>query len=140
MSKGPENTFIASVHRHLPVALYRMKNFNQYNGGIADCWYSGPDGDLWVEYKYLEVPKRDDTAIDLCGPKFLSALQQDWLQGRYSEGRRVGVILGSKDGGMWFPDLSWQQPTTAGHFRTWAISRQALAANIVLITGVPPPK
>jgi hypothetical protein len=137
MSKGPENTFIASIHRHLPVALYRMKNNNPYNGGIADCWYSGPDGDLWVEYKYLEVPKRDDTIIDLCGSKFLSALQQDWLHGRYSEGRRVGVILGSKDGGMWFPDLSWQTPITAGHFRTWAISRGALAANIVLAVGTP---
>ncbi len=27
----------------------------------------GPQGDLWVEYKFIVVPKRDDTMIDLVG-------------------------------------------------------------------------
>ena len=54
MSQGPENAFIASIHRHLPSpeTLYRMKNHNEYNGGIADCWYSGKR-DLWIEYKFI---------------------------------------------------------------------------------------
>jgi hypothetical protein len=136
MSRGPENNFIASVHRHLPATVYRMKNHNQYNGGIADCWYSGPKGDIWIEYKYAEVPKRPDTTINLCDTKFLSALQQDWLQGRYSEGRSIAVILGSKDGGLWLPGLSWQAPIRADYFKSWTLTRGTLAAFIVEHVGV----
>lgn len=134
----PENTFISSVHRYLPTMenLYRMKNHNVYNGGIADVWYSGPGDDLWVEYKFLAVPKRDDTVIDLVGGKdpMLSALQQDWLECRHLEGRNVGVIVGSKDGGMWFPAVSWKHPLTAGDFREALDSRADLAQLIVKLT------
>mgnify|MGYP003609555235 CR=1 FL=1 len=66
MSRKPENTFIASVHKHLPVGLYSMKNHNQYNAGIADVWYSAKR-DWWIEYKFLVLPKRDTTVIDLIG-------------------------------------------------------------------------
>jgi len=96
---GPENTFIASVHRHLPTGLYRMKNHNQYNGGIADVWYSGDKADLWIEYKFEVLPKRDDTIV----PIDLSPLQREWLTGRHAEGRSVGVVVGCREGGVWFP-------------------------------------
>lgn len=93
MAKQPEGTFIASVHKHLPEGLYRQKNHNPYNGGIADVWYSG-ERDLWVEYKFLVLPKRDTTVIDLVGGKepSISRLQQEWLHSRHCEGRNVGVI------------------------------------------------
>jgi hypothetical protein len=95
MSAKPENTFISSVHKHLPVELYHMKNNNPYNSGIADVWYSGVEQDLWVEYKFLVIPKRGDTVIDLVGGKnpSISALQQTWLKDRDVEGRNVGVIV-----------------------------------------------
>ena len=95
MSRGPENIFIASVHKHLPAKVYRMKNNNQYNGGIADVWYSG-QLDLWVEYKFITLPARDDTVVDLISGKdpAISALQQNWLRSRSAEGRKVGVIVG----------------------------------------------
>lgn len=135
MSKGPENTFIAAVHKHLPHALYRMKNHNQYNGGIADVWYSGAC-DLWVEYKFITVPKRPDTVIDLTTGKNppLSNLQQDWLRGRHHEGRNVGVIVGSKDGGVWFPGLAWDCAYSAHWFRTQLRSRKELADIIIAST------
>lgn len=128
MSSKPETTFIASVHKHLPEGLYRLKNHNPYNGGIADVWYSG-ERDLWVEYKFLVLPKRDTTVIDLVGGKepSISRLQQEWLKSRHAEGRNVGVIVGCKEGGVWFPGVSWDTTYTTGWFRVHALSRKALA-------------
>ena len=122
----PENTFIASVHRHLPVDLYWMKNHNQYNGGIADCWYSGPAGDLWVEYKFIVIPKRDDTVVKIA----LSELQKEWLTSRHAEGRTVAVIVGSKDGGVMFPGVDWVTECTAKSFRSLMLPRKELADRI----------
>ena len=128
---GPENTFIASVHRHLPAELYRMKNHNQYTGGIPDVWYSGPAGDLWIEYKFIALPKRDSTTIKID----LSELQKNWIISRHSEGRQVGVIVGCKDGGVWMPGTTWQVPYTAASFRDSTVGRLALAAIITELTA-----
>lgn len=132
MSRGPENTFISSVHKHLPAGLYRMKNHNQYNGGIADVWYSGVR-DLWVEYKFIAVPKRPETRIDLLTGKnpAISYLQQEWLRSRHGEGRSVGVIVGSKDGGIWLPGVTWDQTYTTADFLKHLKSRKELADEIL---------
>lgn len=139
MSAHPENTFIAAVHRHLLHDLYRQKNHNQYIGGIADVWYSGVN-DLWIEYKFVSVPKRDDTTIDLINSKgkkdsAISSLQQEWLKGRHAEGRQVGVIVGCKEGGVWFPGVSWNCTYTAQWFRSQLLSRKELADLIVRLTS-----
>ena len=126
MSTGPENTFIGSVHRHLPVGLYRMKNHNPYNGGIPDVWYSGPAADLWVEFKFIVLPKRQDTVIAIN----LSALQVDWINSRHAEGRNVGVLVGSKNGGVYFPGLSWAEPLNARDFVSRLVDRKTLASMI----------
>lgn len=125
----PENTFIQSVHRYLPVDLYKMKNHNQYNGGIPDVWYSGPAGDLWIEYKFNVLPKRADTPV----VPNLSPLQVDWLQERSKEGRKLGVIVGCKEGGVWFPDLAWETNLKTAEFRKLIRSRSDLAE---VITGL----
>lgn len=126
----PENTFIQSVHRHLPNELYRMKNHNQYNGGIPDVWYSGPRGDMWVEFKFVVLPKRDDTIVKI----ELSALQKNWLASRHAEGRCVGVMVGCREGGVWFAGLSWQDPLKAKVFRAFMRTRDELAAAITSLT------
>jgi hypothetical protein len=138
MAQGPENTFIGSVHRHLPVDLYHMKNHNEYNGGIADVWYSGTKADLWAEYKFIAVPKRDATVIDLVNGKnpAISYLQQDWLGRRHDEGRQVGVIVGSKDGGVWFPGISWACTYDAHFFRSNLLPRKDLARLLAKLTLV----
>ena len=132
MSRGPENNFISSVHKHLPAGLYRMKNHNQYNGGIADVWYSGVR-DLWIEYKFIAVPKRPETRIDLLTGKnpAISYLQQEWLRSRHGEGRSVGAIVGSKDGGIWLPGVAWDQTYTAADFLKHLKSRKELADEIL---------
>lgn len=128
MSRGPETTFIQSVHRLLPKKVYRMKNHNEYNGGIADCWYDGPVGDLWVEYKFVVLPKRDSTQVRVD----LSPLQLEWLRDRKFNGRNVVVIVGCKEGGVWLDHpRRWEQDYPAATFRTMIESRQEIADHIV---------
>ena len=142
---GPENTFIRGVHAHLPPMsqLYRMKNHNQFNGGIADDWYSGSVADLWIEYKFILVPKRDATMIDIshsatkAGPD-LSYLQQDWLRGRHREGRSVGVCIGCRAGAVWFPGISWETPLSAEAYKARLVDRKTFAAQIVSMVGIMP--
>lgn len=134
MSQGPETTFINSVHAHLPKHLYRMKNHNQYNGGIADCWYSGDKRDLWVEYKYYVVPKRESSLISLVDGRSppLSKLQQQWIAQRSAEGRNVWLIIGSKDGGVILerPWPRWNEPMTAKQFVSYLQPRKVIAERI----------
>jgi hypothetical protein len=135
VSSGPETRFIASVHRHLPPEdeFHREKMANPYRGGTADSWYSGKFNDLWVEWKFIEVPARADTMIDLISGKkpTLSVLQQDWLRDRYNEGRHVLVIVGSKLGGVVFETpKDWTKPLNAAMFRHRLATRAELADRI----------
>lgn len=128
MSQKPETTFIQSVHRHLPADLYRVKNNNEFHAGIADCWYSGDRGDIWIEYKFTQIPARPKTAIKV--PELLSALQVDWLAHRYEEGRKVFVVVGCKEGGVWFEDRDWEHHITAEAFRSALEDRKQIAQRI----------
>lgn len=104
MSSGPETRFYTAVHRHLPPVdqFHREKMANPYRGGTADHWYSGKKRDLWIEWKWVDLPKRDDTLIDITAGKkpSLSKLQQDWITSRIAEGRNVWVVIGSSEGGV----------------------------------------
>ena len=139
MSSGPENRFIQAIHRLLPARVYRMKNHNPYVGGVADCWYSGTAGDLWVEYKFLELPKKPTTIVDLCGGSSpaLSALQQEWLRNRHHEGRSVGVIIGTRSGGVWRPGISWDKPISSADLRAEMLDKPNLAAIITGAVSLP---
>lgn len=129
----PENSFIGGLEKHLPPGEpYRMKNHNVYTGGVWDKWYSGPVADLWVEYKFIQVPKRDSTVIELVSDerKMLSSLQATWGRDRYAEKRNIAVIVGCKEGGVWFPGLTWDRSITTEEFRAKIVSRAELAAII----------
>jgi hypothetical protein len=90
-----------------------MKNNNQYTGGIPDVWYSGQSDDIWIEYKYLpKLPVR----ADVNPTKMLSALQTQWLNSRYDEGRNVAVIIGCPTGGVLLLDKSWNAEIPAKDF------------------------
>lgn len=126
----PENTFIASIRKHLSQGIYVLKNNNQFHAGVPDLWISGDKADLWIEAKFVVLPKRDSTLIV---PE-LSELQKNWLTSRHDEGRNVGVIVGSKLGGVWFPGISWETPLTAELFRQRTLSRAGLASIIESLT------
>lgn len=132
MSK-PETTFTGAVHKHLPPGReepYWMKNNNVYTAGIWDVWYSGESADLWVEYKFIVLPKRDTTPI----LAELSELQLDWGRKRYAEGRNLAVIIGCKEGGVVLWDKDWELPMTAYDFKKQMKSRKELADWIINYT------
>lgn len=119
----PENSFISGVHGYMQ--CYRMKNHNEYVSGIADCWYSGDARDLWVEYKFIVLPKRDTTVI----VPDLSKLQLEWLTARRKQGRHILVVVGCKEGGCIYHDTdSWTDGKTTAKFRKEILSRRNLAA------------
>ena len=131
MAVKPENTFISGVHKHLPSVkvIHREKMNNPYRGGTADWWYSGTKNDLWIEYKFLpRMPQRGDITPERIG---LTALQLDWLRGRYAEGRNVGVIVGCPKGGVIMRDLAWDSECSVQAFTSQIIDRKALASWIV---------
>jgi hypothetical protein len=133
MAQKPETTFTTSVHKHLPQSLYRMKTHNPYMGGIPDVWYSG-NSDLWVEYKFEVLPKRETTLI----PVTISELQAEWLNKRYSEGRNVAVIVGCKEGGVVLTDRAWNSSLNKQDFLGKLMSRQQIAKWIMDRTGGSP--
>ena len=74
--------------------IYTWKIANVFQNGVPDAYFSGISGDLWVEFKYINAPKKESTFFK---PK-LSSLQLHWLVSRQNEGRNVAVILGSDIG------------------------------------------
>ena len=123
MSAKPETTFINALHRKLPTSVYHMKNNNPYTGGIPDCYYSGQSGDVWVEYKFLPtMPVR----ADVHPAKLLSALQMEWLNGRYAEGRNVAVIIGAPKGGVLLVDRAWEMSLSPQLFASLIRSKDDL--------------
>lgn len=142
---GPENTFIASIHKSLPPEdeLHREKMHNEYRGGTPDVFYSGVN-DLWIEYKFIVLPKRDSTVLDFCTPKGknlvsdISALQQEWLKRRHAEGRNVAVIVGCKEGGIILTDREWEEKITADEFWRVMHTRKDIAEWIINKVGIFP--
>lgn len=138
MAAKPETTFYTGVHRHLPGLdiLHREKMANPYRGGTADHWYDGKQ-DLWVEWKFIVVPARHDTVIDLVTPRGkkqdspLSQLQQDWLMSRHKNKRSVWVVVGSKEGGVVMRSpKEWCRKWAAAEFRAALCDRRRIAALI----------
>jgi hypothetical protein len=91
----PETNYRLSIEKRLPPELHHEKMANPYSGGTADSYYDGNKADIWVEWKFITAfPKRATTIV----VPDLSPLQKDWLKGRYENGRRVFVIVGSPNG------------------------------------------
>lgn len=132
MSK-PETRYYTAVHKLLPFGLHREKMHNIYRGGTADVWYSGNLDDLWVEYKWIaKLPVKAPVRLN----KLLSPLQQQWLTGRYVEGRNVVAILGTPEGAWIFEGLSWQEPLSPDSVRTAEISKRNVADYIIRRTCI----
>lgn len=130
-----ESTYTASIGRLLPPSVYALKLSLPYTAGVADSWYSGCGGDLWIEWKYLkELPKRE---IDLIGNKdpIITRLQQKWLRERHAEGREVGVIVGCPGGGVVYPDLDWMEILPRAEFDSRVWTKRQISEWIVRRVG-----
>ena len=124
MAVKQETTFYRSILKHLPSSLYRLKMYNPFVAGPADHWVSGPTADVWIEWKWLTVPKRPATRVTLG----LTGPQSTWLEERSNEGRNVIVIAGCKAGGVIFTERSWEVPITQKEFVKRLVDRKSIAA------------
>jgi hypothetical protein len=79
-----EHNFVRAIHNKLKGKVHIWKINARFANGVPDAWYSGPAGDLWVEYKW--------------GKYDVSALQQKWLTDRHADGRRCWLVIGSDEG------------------------------------------
>ena len=109
MARKPENTFIASVNRHLPPEVYSEKTANPYRGGTPDEYYEGNQDILWIEYKYLRALPPELNLSNPKAPTCCSPLQLRWLKRAYENGRNVAVILGTPMGGFIYRYLDWME-------------------------------
>jgi hypothetical protein len=132
---GPETTYYRSIVKLLP-DVYSEKMSNPYSSGTPDLWFSGRNDDLWLEVKYLVLPKRGHTMVDFD----LSARQQLWLRNRHAEGRSTGVLIGSPEGGLLLLNLDWEVTFPAEDFRLHAVAKDVIASRIRHITGTSPCK
>ena len=125
-----ENTFWQALRKKLVPRVYALKLNLRFVAGVPDCWLSGSMEDLWLEIKYVkELPAIVDPT------KLLTARQQYWIIQRHAEGRRVGVLIGSSDGHVYFPSLSWQTAVTKGTFLTQARKTSEIAENLIETLG-----
>lgn len=126
-----ESAFTASLRPPLIAAgIYPLKLNLSFQNGVADCWYSGHKRDLWNEQKFLKtLPK----TIDPC--KLLTPLQQLWLTARAAEGRNVAVIIGSPEGCVWLPGLSWKNPLTRDEYRAKMVKKKKLIEDLIEYLG-----
>lgn len=121
MATKPENSFIAGVNRLIP-NTYAEKMNNPWRAGTADVWYSGVDGDLWVEYKYLpRIPRSSEILPDL------TPRQMRWLNNRFDEGRNVAVVLGTPLGGVIYRRKAWSVPMDSEAFKKLIVPKAAIA-------------
>ena len=145
MPAKPENSFILSINRLLPIKKVRSsanvlqqyptemhihyeKMNNAFRGGTWDGWYSGQRGDVWIEYKNLpRIPQRASVKPF----ELLSALQLDWGNERHSEGRNVAVIIGCPTGGVLLRERRWEEELSSQEFQSLILSRANLAAWIL---------
>jgi hypothetical protein len=111
-----ESGFIRSVHDKLPKHVYSWKIHDKFTSGIPDCWYRGSQGRyLFVEYKYITLPKRPSTIVLVSS--FLSQLQIDWLTESHAAGINVAVVVGTKSKcHLFFKGLEWEAPLTRADF------------------------
>ena len=128
-----EHSYIKAIHNRLPSTVYKWKINDNFHGGVADAYYSGDGGDLWIEYKYLSnPPKRPTTAIKTC----LTDQQLYWLKSRQSEGRNVALVIGmAAPFGYKFKDnliiTDFSQKITLESFSSSAIDKRGVAEYIM---------
>ena len=128
-----EHSYIKAIHRLLPPTVYKWKINDNFHGGVADAYYSGKKGDMWIEYKYIsKPPKKQSTVIKTC----LTDQQLNWLKTRQNEGRKVALVIGieapngfkGKDN-IVITDLN--EPITLKTFSSSAVDKRGVAEYII---------
>jgi hypothetical protein len=127
-----EHSFRKSFEREMKLSLsWHWKIHDQFAGGVPDAYYEGTKKDLWVEYKWLKMPKRDSTLVDFSNPdRYLSKLQQLWIARRHANRGDTAVVIGHEGGCIAFLDLDWQKPFSVAELNDRTMTKKALCVLI----------
>lgn len=114
-------------------SLFWWKVNDTFAGGVPDIFLEGSRSDLWAEVKYIPaLPKRATTVIDLADTKrYLSKLQQLWLERREARRGDTLVLVGHPNGVALFWHNSWKTPLKCGDFITKSVSFKEAIEQIV---------
>ena len=130
-----ETDYWHRLRKKLKGRVYTWKINANYVAGVPDAWLSGHQQDLWVENKRVAT-ETPPPSLDLTDhKKYLTVLQQKWLEDRYAEGRHVAVIVFSKIGHLLLFGLEWKKPISRLSFMERAVSMDELAEELVEILG-----
>jgi hypothetical protein len=114
-----EHTFIEYINRKIKShGVYVWKINANFANGVPDAYYSAPNGDAWVEYKYGRSHE-------------LSALQHKWLTDRYAEGRRCWLVWGSDEGVLVYKAPPY--PRRVGKDTPALLSREAYVKELLSV-------
>ena len=117
-----EHGFVRSVHRQLSPNVFVWKINDKYAGGVPDAFYAGLARCLFVEYKYVKLPKRSTTLVKTS----LSEQQKLWLDRMSGMDKHVALVIGSSLGTI-IIDKGWDNPIPTELFRQHAMSPKAVA-------------
>jgi len=132
-----ETKYWQALRKHLVPRVYAWKINAGFIGGIPDVWLSGSEQDLWVENK--RVAGNLPAMLDLSNhKKYLSKLQQLWLERRHKEGRHVGVVVFSEHGHLYVHGLDWQKPISKLDFLERSMSYKELSTKLINVLGELP--
>ena len=139
MTRKPENKFMDAVHSQLdPDTIYKLKITPVFSSGEPDVLYEGYAKDLFVEYKFLELPKRYSTMIYF--DKLLSEKQVRWLTRRMERTANsdrpppylaVGCKVDDKYQGILIPYIPGMCPISTDTFRGSLSSAKDIASRIL---------
>lgn len=118
-----EHGFVKSVHRQLSPDIFVWKINDTYAGGVPDAFYAGPARCLFVEYKYVKLPKRSNTLVKTT----LSEQQKLWINRMHNLSHAVAVVIGSDKGCVVLQDKAWNSPLTLASFLPACISVKDVA-------------
>lgn len=110
------------MHRQLSPDIFVWKINDKYAGGVPDAFYAGPARCLFIEYKYVKLPKRDTTLVKTS----LSEQQKLWLDRMSGMDKHVALVIGSVLGTI-IIDKDWDYPIPTELFRQHAMSTKAVA-------------
>lgn len=132
-----ETKYWQALRKYLVPRVYAWKINAGFIGGIPDWWGSGSLQDLWVENK--RITGNLPAMLDLTDhKKYLTMLQQLWLERRHTEGRHVGVIVFSESGHIYVPGVDWKTPISKLDFTSRAMPYKELAGALIDILGELP--
>jgi hypothetical protein len=94
MGQKQETTFARFIHKGLPSTIYIEKTSNPFRAGTPDYYIEGPEGILWIEYKWInKLWTEDKQAENLCSSQsWIRQLQ--WLKRAESNDVNNAVIIG----------------------------------------------